>query len=269
MKNPYGINKTNDIAFVDDVKRGLACECVCPLCHKPFRACQGEKNEHYFAHQDASECAFSYRAALLRMVTDYLRSGELEIPPVIARYLNEEEIVLPGETVRFDRVEQVGDVKAPELHCYLGERSWVLKPVFDKKGRQDNCAGCLTLDLTRFSNPYESRPHQTLEPVLHQENLLRWKNHPKIAETEQALREKHEEKQTRFFRSRNVQPLYNRPRPASTPPSQPSFTVLEEPLPCKFCKQIIQPKNIFMTHRSAGYCVCKTCNKERGGDIHA
>lgn len=99
MNNPYGINNTGDFSFVDDVERGLACECVCPLCHEPFRACQGEINEHYFAHQVASECEFSYRAVLLRMVTDYLRSGELEISPLIARFMNEEEVILSGNAV--------------------------------------------------------------------------------------------------------------------------------------------------------------------------
>lgn len=268
MKNPYGINNPRGIAFIDDVERGLACECVCPLCHKPFRACQGEINEHYFAHQDASECEFSYRAVLLRMVTDYLRSGELEISPLIARYMNEEEIIQSGEKIRFDRVEQIGDIKTPELHCHLGERSWVLKPVFDKKDRQNGGAGCLTLDLTRFSNPYASRPHQTLAPALRQENLLQWKNHPKRAEAELALRKKHEEKQVDFFRSRNVPPFHNRPRPTVAPAPRPSFIALEEPLPCKFFNKVIEPRDIFMTKKSEGYCVCRACNKERGGAIH-
>ena len=263
MKNPYGHNKAGEIVFVDDVERGLACECVCPLCRKPFRACQGEKNEHYFAHQDASECEFSYRASLLQMVVDFLESGELEIPSVVARYMNNTEVIKAGENVRFDRVEQVGGINAPELHCYLGERNWVLKPVFDKKGSLHSDGSCLTLDLTQFSNPYTSRPDQNLAPSLREKDLLEWVNYPGLEERERELKEKHVVSHPRpssFHRAVNI-----RPKPVA-PRTFPSFQ--EESLPCKFCKNVIEPRDIFMTNKGEGYCVCRACNKERGGAIH-
>ncbi len=267
MKNPYGHNNAGEIVFVDDVERGLACECVCPLCRKPFRACQGEKNEHYFAHQDASECEFSYRASLLQMVVEFLESGELEIPSVIARYTNEAEVIKDGETVRFDRIEQVGDINTPELHCHLGERNWVLKPVFDRKGIHHLDGAYLTLDLTQFSNPYTNRPDQNLKPALKQNNLLKWKNYPGLAEREQELREKHSSKR---FVPHHRQPSFRRsanakPKPAA---SRAFSSFQEESLPCKFCKNVIEPRDIFMTNKSEGFCVCRACNKERGGAIH-
>jgi hypothetical protein len=266
MKKPYGHNQVGEIVFVDDVERGLACECVCPLCQKPFRACQGDKNEHYFAHQDASECEFSYRASLLQMVVDFLESGELEIPSVIARYMSEAEVIKAGETVRFDRVEQVGDMQTPELHCHLGERNWILKPVFDKKDAQHSGEAYLTLDLTQFSNPYANRPHQNLKPALEQNNLLECGRYPGLEERERELREKHISKrfvpyhrQQSFRQSVNV-------RPKSPPRTFPSFK--EESLPCKFCGNVTEPRDIFMTNKAEGYCVCRACNKERGGAIH-
>ena len=277
MKNPYGVlNSDGSIVYVDDVPRGLACNCVCPLCHKPFRACQGRKNQHYFAHQDASECEFSYRASLLKMVVDYLQSGELEIPAVVARYMNEEDMLYAGETVVFDRVEQHGDIKAPELHCFLGSRRWVLKPLFDKKIDPRVADTHLVLDLTRFSNPYESRPHQNLVQILTSKNLLRWKNYPGVDEKKRDLRTRHQmtlssERESTIHRFRITSPRRQPPVRSLSGErltSKPACNFQESSLPCKFCQGTTPPKEIFMAMRSEGYCVCRACNRERGGDIY-
>ncbi len=181
--------------------------------------------------------------------------------------MNEAEVIKDGETVRFDRVEQVGDMQTPELHCHLGERNWILKPVFDKKGAQHPDGTYLTLDLTQFSNPYTNRPDQNLKPALKQDNLLKWGNYPGLEEREQELWEKHISKSfvphhrhSSFRRSVSA-----RSKPV-TPRTFPAFQ--EASLPCKFCKNVIEPRDIFMTNKSEGFCVCRSCNKERGGAIH-
>jgi len=212
------------------------------------------------------------------MVVDYLRYGKLEIPAVVARYMSEEEVMSEGEIVLFDRVERRGDMKSPELHCYLGERRWTLRPMFDKKGGSGTTDKHLLLDLTRFSNPYDSRPHQNLVPTLKSKKLLKWKNYPGVEERKLALRVRHQKKQAaqreataHRFRvtephRRTVRRPAVRSRPAPKP--EPVFSFKEEPLPCKFCKRITQPVDAIMTKTSEGYCVCRDCNRERGGDIH-
>lgn len=36
----------------------------------------------------------------------------------------------------------------------------------------------------------------------------------------------------------------------------------------KFCNGITPPVAAVMSKNSEGYCVCRECNRERGGDIH-
>ncbi|UDQ98424.1 hypothetical protein AAEX28_15795 [Lentisphaerota bacterium WC36G] len=56
MKIPFAINDTNDIVFVDDVPRGKACGCRCPLCKEPLMARKGDINAHHFAHIGNFSC---------------------------------------------------------------------------------------------------------------------------------------------------------------------------------------------------------------------
>lgn len=44
------------LAHVDEVARGLACSCICPVCAEPLLAKKGEEREHHFAHMADSQC---------------------------------------------------------------------------------------------------------------------------------------------------------------------------------------------------------------------
>ena len=48
---------------VDEVARGLACDCVCPGCRAPLVARQGSVMQHHFAHQGDS-CTYGVESAL-------------------------------------------------------------------------------------------------------------------------------------------------------------------------------------------------------------
>lgn len=41
----------NRLVHIDEVERGLACNCICPCCKQPMIANKGEKNQYYFSHE--------------------------------------------------------------------------------------------------------------------------------------------------------------------------------------------------------------------------
>lgn len=79
---PFGIDtKTGELLDVSEVKRGKACNCVCPSCKTPLEARQGEKNEWHFAHSSKSvsdrtenECDFSFWTSVLLMAKQMMAS---------------------------------------------------------------------------------------------------------------------------------------------------------------------------------------------------
>jgi len=46
----YALNTNGRMVHVDSVPNGTDCGCVCPKCHQPLIAKQGEKRLHHFAH---------------------------------------------------------------------------------------------------------------------------------------------------------------------------------------------------------------------------
>jgi competence CoiA-like predicted nuclease len=53
----FAIDKQNQIRSIDEVTRGLSCECTCPSCGEAVIARQGEVREWHFAHASTLECS--------------------------------------------------------------------------------------------------------------------------------------------------------------------------------------------------------------------
>jgi competence CoiA-like predicted nuclease len=50
-KIPFGLRESdNALVDVSDVQNGKQCGCVCPSCHTPLEARQGDINAWHFAH---------------------------------------------------------------------------------------------------------------------------------------------------------------------------------------------------------------------------
>lgn len=60
----FAIDKQNQIRSIDEVTRGLACECSCPSCGEVVIAKQGEVREWHFAHASTVECSYGAETAL-------------------------------------------------------------------------------------------------------------------------------------------------------------------------------------------------------------
>lgn len=60
----FAIDKHGAIRSVDEVSRGLACECSCPGCGEQLIARQGEVREWHFAHTSGHECVNGAETAL-------------------------------------------------------------------------------------------------------------------------------------------------------------------------------------------------------------
>lgn len=60
----FAIDKEGRVRSVDEVARGLGCDCTCPCCGYPVMARQGEVREWHFAHAVETNCDGGLESAL-------------------------------------------------------------------------------------------------------------------------------------------------------------------------------------------------------------
>ena len=98
VKNPFGLRNGVHITVNDlsETERGLACNCVCPLCKEPFEARLGNVRIHHFAHsgEGCNEVA-AYLMGLYGFFVDFIRSHNCVIPELVVYYSVDEKEYIP------------------------------------------------------------------------------------------------------------------------------------------------------------------------------
>ena len=111
---PFGL-KGGNLVHIDDVPRGLKCECVCPACGGALIAQKGRIKAHHFAHAKGEDCAAGYETALHLVAKDLL--------------LERREVALPAVEVSFSSYrkpieiapERVDSLESVQLERRVGE----------------------------------------------------------------------------------------------------------------------------------------------------
>lgn len=75
--------KDNILVSVNQVEKGLACNCICPSCKSQLVARKGEVREHHFAHYKNNSCATGYQTSLHLLAKELIQEKRrIKIPPV-------------------------------------------------------------------------------------------------------------------------------------------------------------------------------------------
>ncbi len=79
---PFALDAQGKWRDVSEVKRGLACNCVCPECAGRVVAKKGEIRAHHFAHDDLRECRHALEASIFGVTVELLRApgANLQLP---------------------------------------------------------------------------------------------------------------------------------------------------------------------------------------------
>lgn len=64
MLQVFALDKEAKVRHVDEVKRGLACDCICPVCKRPVIAKQGDIKGWHFSHTTEADCKSAGETAL-------------------------------------------------------------------------------------------------------------------------------------------------------------------------------------------------------------
>ena len=101
---------TGKIVGIDEVEKGLACNCVCPNCGAVLEARKGKIRVHHFKHHDAQETMACYEDAF-RVATKkaFSEAGEINLP--INRLNEKNEVVNEVFPFKYSSVEILNSVK--------------------------------------------------------------------------------------------------------------------------------------------------------------
>lgn len=154
----FALDKDNRIRSVDEVARGLACECTCPSCGDKVIARQGEIREWHFAHASGADCEHGAESALHHAAKQLLLDSggmcvpelrvyaEIELPD--GRY-GKAEALRPSAWLDFSSVEAERTIATirPDIVAVVGSKTLLVEIAVTHFVDQDKRAVISALDV--------------------------------------------------------------------------------------------------------------------------
>lgn len=104
----YALNASGRMVHINDVKRGLACNCSCPKCKEPLEAKLGYGGRQpHFSHGKGADCSGSYMTALHKLAEQILKEEKAVMVPAYKS--------IDGCILAFERVEIEQRVERKDL----------------------------------------------------------------------------------------------------------------------------------------------------------
>lgn len=117
----YGL-RGNKLIHIDNVEKGLACNCVCPHCRTPLVAKKGEHNAKHFAHYNLNDCNHGTETALHLMAKNIIAQNFKLFVPHLPD--SEYDLSNEGKIISFDRAvveQQLSETIRGDVVLYRGE----------------------------------------------------------------------------------------------------------------------------------------------------
>ena len=186
----YGKDKiTGEPRYIEDVPRGLDCNCVCPECGSKLEAHKGNVQRHHFQHYSVAECKGAYESQLHLLSKAIIEENKaLMLPFYAGKYCS-----LPQKRQSFTEVVQecAQDDLQPDCLCkYMDEHGneqtlWVeifySHAVDDEKARkiQERHIACVEIDVSSLFRDVEAINKDVLTDfLLNRPDCRYWINNP-------------------------------------------------------------------------------------------
>jgi hypothetical protein len=189
----FAMDKDSWIRSVEEVARGLACECLCPCCGDAVLARQGEIREWHFAHASGSQCEGAVESALHLAAKELLLEHKgTSTPEACARHevrlpdgrVGKGEAVRPEQWTHFDSVEaekRVGTIR-PDVVAVIEQHMLFIEVAVTHFVDEEKCAELqrlgvptIEIDLASLKDEHwtwERLTEVVIESALHKRWLL-------------------------------------------------------------------------------------------------
>lgn len=82
-KLQYALDKDGKLVSINEVERGLACNCICPACKSTLVARKGDVRIPHFAHDKNNSCATGYQTSLHMLAKQLISEKKMIRIPLI------------------------------------------------------------------------------------------------------------------------------------------------------------------------------------------
>lgn len=146
-------NEQGKMVHVDEVSRGLACNCKCPYCHERLLARHGEMKQHGFAHHSDTRGAnlkICYMVIMYKLAEQIIQNAKRIHVPSYYGIFPETDIEFVDVRIdgRFERED-----KQPDVVATTGEgQQYLIEFLFEQKVQHKAAIdyknmNCLEIDL--------------------------------------------------------------------------------------------------------------------------
>jgi hypothetical protein len=209
---PFGL-KNGTMVGVSEVDSGLACDCVCPSCHRRLQAKKGQKVSHYFSH-DPSEgtkaCKAAFETSIHLMAKQIITEEGCALFPVLSIKVmqadisgnshEEKGLVEEKSLKRFDRVipEKGLDDIRPDIIAYQGTVPFLIEVAVthfadsEKKKRiRAKSLHAIEIDLSKVN--YTITKDELRQLIVEKDDNKKWLSNPAVIQIRQQLTAKLDE----------------------------------------------------------------------------
>ena len=204
----YGLSKqTGALVSVEEVLRGLKCDCICPECKSTLIARQGKEKQWHFAHANNAECAGARMTALHLWAQQIIQEEkQIMLPSYNGKASNSSNQLIKFDEVFLEQRIPINDsyiqpdcigriIKDGEVHDLLIEI--LVTHEVDEQKRNDIKAlnlSCIEIDLSDLINTdYTSEIIK--KRLLNKYNDRVWLNSPVLKEKDRQEQLKKEKEQ--------------------------------------------------------------------------
>lgn len=191
----FAIAKNGDLVSVNEVERGLACNCTCPSCGEALLAKQGNVRVWHFSHASETECKGAAESALHLAAKRIIEKTKgLMLPGMTVSQTYRlpdgrqitEEASIPDMWIDFEEVtveEQVDSIR-PDVIGLVGGRRYLIEIavthfVEDDKRKIIQAIGDPAIEIVLDPSAQETWDWQSLElAVVQGTHLKDWLYHP-------------------------------------------------------------------------------------------
>ncbi|MBK6819809.1 MAG: hypothetical protein IPG85_09590 [Bacteroidetes bacterium] len=113
----YGL-KNSKLTHIDDVERGLKCNCSCPNCQIALIARKGKIKVHHFAHYRGADCGKAYETALHLLAKEIIKERKTIILPECypsKNYYVDSRFKHPQRVINFSTIELEKQIAQDEI----------------------------------------------------------------------------------------------------------------------------------------------------------
>lgn len=177
----WALDADGEWKHVDDVPRGLACNCVCPHCNERLKACQGEHPElrsHGFSHHSKTRRAnlkICYYVSLYKRAESIIKEKGCVHAPSYFGIFRDIDLKFKKDSIRIDNEFEREDKQPDVIATSVDGEQYLIEFVFNckvqhKKPIDYKNLTCLEINLSK-------QTFETLEDfLLHSKEDRQWLN---------------------------------------------------------------------------------------------